>query len=130
MFNRESPLVFYSIVFLFKLCLIQYVNFECLTDGFIVDSSQDSISTPKVQEKLHENEARVKVLTEEWAGKWNEAAKILKVSLPVQGKQDAVEYEFSRILCIKSMHSCIIHVPLSWWESCVYLYHIQMFCIW
>ncbi|XP_061173499.1 kinesin-like protein KIF16B [Saccostrea echinata] len=38
----------------------------------------DSISTPKVQEKLHENEARVKVLTEEWAGKWNEAAKILK----------------------------------------------------
>ena len=40
---------------------------------------QDSITTPKVQEKLHENEARVKVLTEEWAGKWNEAAKILKV---------------------------------------------------
>lgn len=38
----------------------------------------DSISTPKVQEKLHENEARVKVLTEEWAGKWNEAAKLLK----------------------------------------------------
>nr|XP_022333940.1 kinesin-like protein KIF16B isoform X3 [Crassostrea virginica] len=38
----------------------------------------DSITTPKVQEKLHENEARVKVLTEEWAGKWNEAAKILK----------------------------------------------------
>lgn len=66
-----------------------------LTEGFIVDSSQDSISTPKVQEKLHENEARVKVLTEEWAGKWNEAAKLLKVSLPVQGKQEAVENKFS-----------------------------------
>lgn len=69
-----------------------------LTEGFIVDSSQDSISTPKVQEKLHENEARVKVLTEEWAGKWNEAAKLLKVSLPVQGKQEVVENKFSRSL--------------------------------
>ncbi|KAJ8308445.1 hypothetical protein KUTeg_013319 [Tegillarca granosa] len=38
----------------------------------------DNISTPKVQEKLHENEARIKVLTEEWAGKWSEAASILK----------------------------------------------------
>ncbi|XP_033734279.1 kinesin-like protein KIF16B isoform X1 [Pecten maximus] len=38
----------------------------------------DNISTPKVQEKLHENEARVKVLTEEWAEKWNEAQHILQ----------------------------------------------------
>ncbi|OWF53130.1 kinesin-like protein KIF16B isoform X2 [Mizuhopecten yessoensis] len=38
----------------------------------------DNISTPKVQEKLHENEARVKVLTEEWAGKWNETQNILQ----------------------------------------------------
>ncbi|KAK3093196.1 hypothetical protein FSP39_012500 [Pinctada imbricata] len=38
----------------------------------------DNISTPKVQEKLHENEARVKVLTQEWAGKWNETEHILK----------------------------------------------------
>ena len=34
---------------------------------------------PKVQEMLHENEARVKVLTEEWAGKWKEMANILQV---------------------------------------------------
>ncbi|RUS86561.1 hypothetical protein EGW08_005700 [Elysia chlorotica] len=33
---------------------------------------------PKVQEKLHENEARVKVLTEEWAEKWSESASLLQ----------------------------------------------------
>ncbi|GFN97153.1 kinesin-like protein kif16b [Plakobranchus ocellatus] len=33
---------------------------------------------PKVQERLHENEARVKVLTEEWAEKWNESASLLQ----------------------------------------------------
>ncbi|KAK2180705.1 hypothetical protein NP493_430g01016 [Ridgeia piscesae] len=38
----------------------------------------DNIVTPKVQEKLHENEARVKVLTDEWTGKWKEMANILK----------------------------------------------------
>ena len=29
----------------------------------------DSLVTPKVKEKLHENEAKIKVLTEQWAGK-------------------------------------------------------------
>jgi kinesin family protein 16B len=58
----------------FKMCFVYDLSLNSL---FL----QDSISTPKVQEKLHENEARVKVLTEEWAGKWNEAAKILKVRI-------------------------------------------------
>ncbi|XP_052059373.1 kinesin-like protein KIF16B [Mytilus californianus] len=44
----------------------------------LLGGSLDNIVTPKVQEKLHENEARVKVLTEEWAGKWNETGTILK----------------------------------------------------
>ena len=44
-----------------------------------VVSLQDKFTAPKVQEKLHENEARVKVLTEEWAGKWKESANILQV---------------------------------------------------
>uniref|UniRef100_A0A2C9JEX7 Kinesin motor domain-containing protein n=1 Tax=Biomphalaria glabrata TaxID=6526 RepID=A0A2C9JEX7_BIOGL len=35
-------------------------------------------ASPKVQEKLHENEARIKVLTEEWAEKWSESAKLIK----------------------------------------------------
>ena len=44
----------------------------------LLGGSLDNIVTPKVQEKLHENEARVKVLTQEWAGKWNESGTILK----------------------------------------------------
>ncbi|CAG5127064.1 unnamed protein product, partial [Candidula unifasciata] len=35
-------------------------------------------TSPRVQEKLHENEARVKVLTEEWAEKWNESASLMR----------------------------------------------------
>ncbi|XP_023214292.1 kinesin-like protein KIF16B, partial [Centruroides sculpturatus] len=39
----------------------------------------DSInSSPMMIEKLHENEARVKVLTEEWTERWKETHKILK----------------------------------------------------
>lgn len=38
----------------------------------------DNITTPKVQERLHESEARVKILTEEWTGKWKEAHHILQ----------------------------------------------------
>lgn len=39
----------------------------------------DSInSSPMMMEKLHENEARVKVLTEEWTERWKETHKILK----------------------------------------------------
>lgn len=40
---------------------------------------QDKMVTPRVQEKLCENEARVKVLTEQWAEKWKEAHNILEV---------------------------------------------------
>ncbi|XP_076312392.1 kinesin-like protein 98A isoform X1 [Tachypleus tridentatus] len=35
-------------------------------------------SSPMMVERIHENEARVKVLTEEWTGKWKETQKILK----------------------------------------------------
>ncbi|BFZ12122.1 hypothetical protein BsWGS_15161 [Bradybaena similaris] len=35
-------------------------------------------TSPRMQEKLHENEARVKVLTEEWAEKWNESASLMR----------------------------------------------------
>ncbi|KAL4238780.1 Kinesin-like protein kif16b [Mactra antiquata] len=38
----------------------------------------DSISAPKVKERLHESEARMKVLTEEWSEKWKDIASILK----------------------------------------------------
>ncbi|XP_052767507.1 kinesin-like protein KIF16B isoform X2 [Mya arenaria] len=38
----------------------------------------DSISAPMVKEKLHESEARMKVLTEEWSEKWKDIASILK----------------------------------------------------
>ena len=40
---------------------------------------QDKVVTPRVQEKLCENEARVKILTEEWAERWREAHSILEV---------------------------------------------------
>ncbi|XP_074640088.1 kinesin-like protein KIF16B [Tubulanus polymorphus] len=38
----------------------------------------DKMTSPKVQERLHENEARIKVLTDEWTGKWKEAHHILR----------------------------------------------------
>ena len=69
---------------------------------------QDSITTPKVQEKLHENEARVKVLTEEWAGKWNEAAKILKVR---PSYLDRLSWSPSFVDLVKYGRQCI-HIEL------------------
>ncbi|CAG2189115.1 KIF16B [Mytilus edulis] len=58
--------------------------------------NEDNIVTPKVQEKLHENEARVKVLTEEWAGKWNETGTILKNDMfaAINGKGLGVVLDF------------------------------------
>ncbi|XP_060590236.1 kinesin-like protein KIF16B [Ruditapes philippinarum] len=44
----------------------------------MVGGDIDSISAPKVKERLHESEARMKVLTEEWSEKWKDIANILK----------------------------------------------------
>ncbi|XP_071080558.1 kinesin-like protein KIF16B [Haliotis cracherodii] len=44
----------------------------------LIGGDVNGIASPKVQEKLHENEARIKILTQEWAGKWKEAASILQ----------------------------------------------------
>ncbi|XP_050405593.1 kinesin-like protein KIF16B [Patella vulgata] len=58
--------------------LIRELREEIARLKALLGSDQDIISSPKVQEKLHENEARIKVLTEEWAGKWKETANILQ----------------------------------------------------
>ncbi|CAD5122012.1 DgyrCDS10466 [Dimorphilus gyrociliatus] len=44
----------------------------------MIGSHIDSTSSPRVQEKLHENEAKIKELTEEWQARWQKAAQILK----------------------------------------------------
>ncbi|WAR19002.1 KI16B-like protein [Mya arenaria] len=49
----------------------------------------DSISAPMVKEKLHESEARMKVLTEEWSEKWKDIASILKEGKTRVGKSHA-----------------------------------------
>ncbi|XP_046558058.1 LOW QUALITY PROTEIN: kinesin-like protein KIF16B [Haliotis rubra] len=44
----------------------------------LIGGDVNGTPSPKVQEKLHEKEARIKILTQEWAGKWKEAATILQ----------------------------------------------------
>ncbi|ESO93536.1 hypothetical protein LOTGIDRAFT_118976 [Lottia gigantea] len=58
--------------------LIRELREEIARLKALLGSGQDMITSPKVQEKLHENEARVSLLTEEWAGKWKETANILQ----------------------------------------------------
>lgn len=58
--------------------LIRELRAEIVRLRTLLGGNIDNISSPKVQEKLHENEARVKVLTDEWTGKWKEAACILE----------------------------------------------------
>ncbi|XP_014781484.1 kinesin-like protein KIF16B isoform X1 [Octopus bimaculoides] len=58
--------------------LIRELRAEIARLRAMLGGNIDNITTPKVQEKLHENEARVKVLTDEWAGKWKETACILQ----------------------------------------------------
>ncbi|KAK7505448.1 hypothetical protein BaRGS_00003193, partial [Batillaria attramentaria] len=58
--------------------LIRELREEIARLKSLLGGSLDNISSPKVQEKLHENEARIKVLTEEWADKWRESASILQ----------------------------------------------------
>ncbi|XP_076464359.1 kinesin-like protein KIF16B isoform X2 [Babylonia areolata] len=50
----------------------------------------DNISSPRVQEKLHENEARIKVLTAEWADKWRESASILQEEKNLELRKEGV----------------------------------------
>ncbi|XP_025105880.1 kinesin-like protein KIF16B [Pomacea canaliculata] len=59
--------------------LIRELREEIARLKSLLGGNLDNISSPKVQERLHENEARIKVLTEEWAGKWRESASILQV---------------------------------------------------
>ncbi|XP_059148242.1 kinesin-like protein KIF16B [Physella acuta] len=56
--------------------LIRELREEIARLRALLEGSGDS--SPRVQEKLHENEARVKVLTEEWAEKWNESASLMR----------------------------------------------------
>ncbi|KAH9509084.1 Kinesin-like protein kif16b [Bulinus truncatus] len=56
--------------------LIRELREEIARLRSLLEGSGDA--SPKVKEKLHENEARVKVLTEEWAEKWSESAKLIK----------------------------------------------------
>ena len=48
--------------------LIRELRQEIARLRALLGGNIDSITTPKVKERLHESEARVKVLTEEWTG--------------------------------------------------------------
>ena len=48
--------------------LIRELRAEIARLRTLLGGNIDSLASPKVQEKLHENEAKIKVLTEEWAG--------------------------------------------------------------
>ncbi|CAH1792419.1 unnamed protein product [Owenia fusiformis] len=58
--------------------LIRELRAEISRLKMLLGGNIDQMTTPKVQERLHESEARVKVLTDEWAGKWWEAQTILQ----------------------------------------------------
>ncbi|KAK3596008.1 hypothetical protein CHS0354_032527 [Potamilus streckersoni] len=58
--------------------LIQELREEISRLRSMIGGDNDIISSPKVKEKLHESEARMKVLTEEWTEKWKDIASILK----------------------------------------------------
>jgi kinesin family protein 16B len=57
-----------------------------------------------VKEKLHENEARVKVLTEAWEGRWGEASAILKeekdLALRKEGRGVVLDSEIPHLIGI------------------------------
>ncbi|KAL3874464.1 hypothetical protein ACJMK2_037473 [Sinanodonta woodiana] len=58
--------------------LIQELREEISRLKSMLGGDNDNISSPKVKEKLHESEARMKVLTDEWTEKWKDVASILK----------------------------------------------------
>ncbi|ELT98872.1 hypothetical protein CAPTEDRAFT_195907 [Capitella teleta] len=69
----------------------------------VVYSSGNEV-TPKVKEKLHESEARVKVLTEEWAERWGETASILQdqkdLALRKEGRGVVLDSELPHLIGI------------------------------
>ncbi|KAL8611043.1 hypothetical protein ACOMHN_042659 [Nucella lapillus] len=69
--------------------LIRELREEIARLKALIDGT-DNISSPGVQERLHENEARIKVLTEEWAGKWRESASILQEEKNLELRKEGV----------------------------------------
>ncbi|XP_070179569.1 kinesin-like protein KIF16B isoform X2 [Littorina saxatilis] len=70
--------------------LIRELREEIARLKALVTGNTDNMSSPKVQEKLHENEARIKVLTEEWADKWRESASILQEEKNLELRKEGV----------------------------------------
>ncbi|KPP74275.1 hypothetical protein Z043_106575, partial [Scleropages formosus] len=69
----------------------------------------DSPTALSMEEKLHENEARVLELTKEWTNKWNETQNILKEGRTSVGRDDA-----------EVQQDIVLHGPSLEREHCVF----------
>lgn len=78
--------------------------------------------TPKVKEKLHESEARVKVLTEEWAERWGETASIL------QDQKDLALRKEGRGVVLDSELPHLIGIDDDLLSTGILLYHLKVSC--
>ena len=77
--------------------------------------------TPKVQEKLHESEARVKVLTEEWAHRWDETASLLQE----EGGSLALRREGGMGVVLDSELPHLIGIDDNLLSTGIMLYHLK-----
>ncbi|XP_064623778.1 kinesin-like protein KIF16B isoform X2 [Lineus longissimus] len=83
--------------------LIRELREEIARLKTLLGGNIDKMVTPRVQEKLCENEARVKVLTEQWAEKWKEAHNILeeeKMALRKEGLGVILDSELPHLIGI------------------------------
>ena len=89
------------------------------------------MSAPKVHEKLHENEARIKVLTEEWTERWKEMAHILReetLALRKEGTGVILDSELPHLIGIDddilSTGIMLYHLKVSCHGNMMVTYHV------
>ncbi|KAK2158584.1 hypothetical protein LSH36_167g07057 [Paralvinella palmiformis] len=85
----------------------------------LLSTNVDKPTSPSVQEKLTENEARVKMLTEEWASKWVETTKILE-----EEKTLALRKEGQGVI-LDSMLPHLIGIDDDILSTGIMLYHLR-----